>query len=75
MTRRNFQVVLKRGMRQGKWEAEKMEKHAILPTRFQDWGEANISWGEAIDVSIFYNRTHELAQLAQWIQHEGATST
>jgi WD40 repeat protein len=27
-------------------------------------------WGEAVDVSIFYGRTQELATLGQWIVHE-----
>lgn len=27
-------------------------------------------WGEAIDVSIFYGRTHELNRLHQWIVHD-----
>lgn len=27
-------------------------------------------WGEAIDVSIFYGRTHELTKLQQWIEQD-----
>jgi WD40 repeat protein len=92
VTRRNFQVVLKRAMRQraagggqkggeggdagtrGRGDAEDMPiqnsklktffphptPHTPHPTPHQDWGEA-------IDVSIFYNRTVELATLAQWV--------
>jgi WD40 repeat protein len=29
-----------------------------------------IDWGEAIDVSIFYGRTNELAKLQQWIERD-----
>ncbi|PSB26485.1 NB-ARC domain-containing protein [Stenomitos frigidus] len=29
-----------------------------------------LDWGEAIDVSLFYGRTAELATLEQWIQHD-----
>ncbi|XHX79165.1 MAG: NB-ARC domain-containing protein [Stenomitos frigidus ULC029] len=66
VTRRNFQVVLKRVSR----ERGVGSRDAIAPTPdirhlipYQDWGEA-------IDVSIFYNRADELAQLAQWVQHD-----
>jgi NB-ARC domain len=77
VTRRNFQVVLKQAMRQEKWGDEKMrlatslEEHAVLPTRFRDWGEA-------IDVSRLYGRTPELTPLEHWIRHdylEGETAS
>ena len=35
-----------------------------------DWGDAKTSWGDAIDVSIFYDRTQELATLQTWVVHD-----
>ena len=67
VTRRNFQGVLKRIMKRGSGEwgmgsGNTPTPHSPSPTLQCDWGEA-------IDVSIFYDRTPELAQLTQWIQH------
>jgi WD40 repeat protein len=40
-------------------DPERVNKTTILPTR--------CSWGEAIDVSVFFGRTDELAKLEYWI--------
>jgi len=36
-------------------------------SRPQDQGEPNLSWGEAVDVSVFYGRAQELAILRRWV--------
>ncbi len=43
-----------------------------LPPLFSDKGQvkANISWGEAIDVSIFHGRETELSTLQQWVMDD-----
>jgi WD40 repeat protein/predicted transcriptional regulator len=33
-------------------------------------GDTHTDWGEAIDVSVFYGRTDELAKLEYWILHD-----
>ena len=63
VTRRNFQVVLKRAMK-------KSSGDAIASTPYIPHLAVHQDWGEAIDVSIFYNRTCELAQLTHWIQQD-----
>jgi hypothetical protein len=70
VTRRNFQVVLKRVMKKASGERVIGSGNAITPTLHIPELLPHQDWGEAIDVSIFYNRTDELAQLAQWIQHD-----
>ncbi len=63
VTRRNFQVVLKRAMKRGTGAAIAPTPDTLYHIPYQDWGEA-------IDVSIFYNRIDELAQLTQWVQQD-----
>ena len=48
-------------------EARQPASSLVPLQRPQDWGEASISWGEAIDVSAFYGREAELALLKQWV--------
>ncbi|WP_254721813.1 WD40 domain-containing protein [Kovacikia minuta] len=82
VTRRNFQVVLKRAMRQraegGGQKAEaksddsstqnsKLKTQNYLPASHTPYPTPHQDWGTAIDVSIFYNRTVELATLDQWV--------
>lgn len=68
VTRRNFQSVLKRAARVKSREQEVENRKAIEnpKSKIQNCTD----WGEAIDVSIFYNRTHELTQLTEWIQRD-----
>lgn len=63
VTRRNFQVVLKRSLREGSWKSGVRSRENHCPPPQQDWGTA-------IDVSIFYNRTLELATLEQWVEQD-----
>lgn len=77
VTRRNFQVVLKRAVRQ---KAEGREQKAEINSKFKIQNSpptpyslpptSHQDWGEAIDVSIFYNRTVELATLEQWVEQD-----
>ncbi|MBD2214830.1 NACHT domain-containing protein [Nostoc linckia FACHB-104] len=72
VSKKNFQAAIKRQMGlqllsiqkpQGVEETEEVAKisHSqALNHRHQDWGEA-------VDVSVFYGRTEELAVLEQWI--------
>ncbi|MBD1842422.1 NACHT domain-containing protein [Cyanobacteria bacterium FACHB-63] len=39
----------------------------LSPSPNQNWEYSNTSWGDAIDVSIFYDRTQELTKLQQWV--------
>lgn len=73
VTRQNFQIVLKQiDRRQSQTAAEQqrkvvrhyIEKPGSLPF------PSRCDWGEAIDISIFYNRTTELKTLTQWIQQD-----
>lgn len=78
VTRRNFQIVLKRAMKKGcgVWGAGYGEM--ITPTSYSRSADAQgtllpISrqdWGDAIDVSIFYGRTQELTTLQSWITQD-----
>ncbi|NJR61308.1 MAG: AAA family ATPase [Cyanobacteria bacterium CRU_2_1] len=60
VTKKNLQVVLRRQFHQ---------LAAPADTRLEDWSIPvnRHRWGEAIDVSMFYGRTQELATLEQWI--------
>lgn len=73
VTRQNFQIILKQIDRQQSQTAEEQRRKAVrhyiekpgsLPF------PSHCDWGEAIDVSIFYNRTTELKTLTQWIQQD-----
>ncbi|MBD2033766.1 NACHT domain-containing protein [Leptolyngbya sp. FACHB-321] len=68
VTRRNFQTILKRSIQLGKQEQKIGTSEAIQNPEAKI--QNRVDWGEAIDVSIFYNRTNELAQLVQWVQHD-----
>ncbi|WP_431659214.1 WD40 repeat domain-containing protein [Pantanalinema rosaneae] len=61
VTRRNFQTVLERSTPIG--NRQTIQNLVSLAQNRTDWGTA-------IDVSIFYNRTIELATLEQWVQHD-----
>lgn len=68
VTRRNFQVVLKCSARPenrkpGTGSGAAIQRSGSSP-------HTRIDWGEAIDVSVFYNRTTELITLEQWIQRD-----
>ncbi len=45
------------------------QEASVLPTGVAN-AEQRQDWGEAVDVSVFYGRTTELATLEQWIVHE-----
>jgi WD40 repeat protein/transcriptional regulator with XRE-family HTH domain len=53
-------------------DAAATTEHRILPPPITEIPEtvktnSHQDWGEAIDVSIFYNRTAEIAKLQQWV--------
>jgi WD40 repeat protein len=50
----------------GEEESQPTSYPTHLP-RHQDQREANISWGEAVDVSTFHGREEELSILQQWV--------
>jgi len=58
VTKQNFIAVLKRSQLSA--IAKGAASKPSPPARHQDWGEAP-------DVTIFYNRSHELDELEQWI--------
>ncbi|PPS41288.1 hypothetical protein B1A85_17925 [Chroococcidiopsis sp. TS-821] len=59
VTKNNLQAVLRRRLQQS-------ENHnAIAPIR-----KTSQYWGEAIDVSVFYGRSDELALLQQWVTQD-----
>lgn len=58
VTKQNFQAVLKQYVRQ-KQESHATPKAAII-SPLKDWGEA-------VDASILYGRSHELTTLSGWI--------
>lgn len=70
VTRRNFQVVLKRAVKRGSGEWGMGNREMIPPTPYSPLPTPHTDWGEAIDVSIFHNRTEELTQLTQWVEHD-----
>lgn len=71
VTKNNFRSILKQQSRlkPQKPASTEIESPSSSPTSlstplYQDWGEA-------MDVSVFYGRTQELARLNQWIVQEG----
>ena len=75
VTRQNFQIVLKQIDRQQRQKAEDPRRNSAWhytesPTSLLTACPSRCDWGEAIDVSIFYNRTTELKTLTQWIQRD-----
>jgi WD40 repeat protein len=67
VTKQNFQAVLKRYVRQKReLEAAIAAKSAIKTGTLN----ASQDWGEAVDASIFYGRSHELTTLSEWIVSE-----
>jgi len=64
VTKQNFQAVLKRYVRQ-----QRELEAAITTKSAMKAGSLNASqdWGEAVDASIFYGRSHELTTLSEWI--------
>jgi WD40 repeat protein len=65
VTKLNVQGVLKRVIQTKTLQT----KLVTIPSARQ------VDWGEAIDVSIFYGRTEELATLKQWIVGEPSTGS
>ncbi len=65
ITKKNFQSVLRQRAQQlqVKQTPPASNRRAIALSQRQDWGEA-------MDVSVFYGRTGELATLEQWIVQE-----
>lgn len=72
VTRHNFKGVIRQAARKRKGHAERsVEKPEPAPDENKlPILENQVDWGEAIDVSVFYNRSTELATLEQWIRHE-----
>lgn len=63
VTKNNLALVLQRHLTPNTEEPQ-ADIPTVIPTT--SW-EKRQDWGEAIDVSIFYGRTQELAQLQKWI--------
>lgn len=63
VTKKNLYAVLKRYQQQQRGKEKRGRREAPSSTRYQ-------SWGEAIDVSVFYGRTEELTTLKQWLVQE-----
>lgn len=62
VTKLNLQGVLRRSV--GKAQGPSQRASPVAPRR--------VDWGDAIDVSIFYGRTEELATLRRWMVGEAA---
>lgn len=60
VTKHSVQKVLRRAAKQRNRQLEQENGCRLTTTPQQDWGEA-------IDVSVFYGRSHELALLEQWL--------
>ncbi len=60
VTKHSVQKVLRRTAKQRQQQLEQENGCGLATTPQQDWGEA-------IDVSVFYGRSHELALLEQWL--------
>lgn len=60
VTKQNFRGVLKQAARQ----------HSTVVHPSKSTLENRIDWGEAIDASVFYGRTEELATLQHWVTTE-----
>ncbi len=63
VTKHSVQKVLRRAAKQRNQQLEQQSRCNLATISQQDWGEA-------IDVSIFYGRNHELALLEQWLIHD-----
>ncbi len=63
VTKHSFQKILKRAAKQKNQPIEQQSRCDAASISQQDWGEA-------IDVSVFYGRNHELALLEQWLLHD-----
>lgn len=61
VTKSNLQAVLLRYQQQHQAEAGKLDDQSTLP---------RCNWGEAIDVSIFFDRAEELDILRRWINQD-----
>lgn len=72
VTKSNIHAVLKR--HSGSVRASASQQTQEVALLASSSGEATVNkhqnWGEAIDVSVFYGRTEELATLEQWVQKE-----
>ena len=64
VSKHNLQGVLNRAVKD---DLAAIQNLKLKTQHRTDWGDANTSWGEAIDVSIFYGRTQEIATLQHWI--------
>jgi hypothetical protein len=83
VSKTNLRPPLERQWRQRDKEAGGIDNKKIGNTQPVSFSTASISlitptpstpqqdWGEAIDISTFYDRTSELATLEQWILHDG----
>lgn len=60
VTKQSIQKTLRRAAKQGTQQLEQENNCTLAIAPQQDWGEA-------IDVSIFYGRSYELALLEQWL--------
>lgn len=66
VTKQNLQAALKLYIRNNQ------EPLATVPSNSQTKVlNPSQDWGEAVDASIFYGRSHELTTLSQWIVQEG----
>jgi WD40 repeat protein len=63
VTKHSVQKVLRRVAKQRNQQLEQENGCGLASTAQQDWGEA-------IDVSVFYGRNHELTLLEQWLLHD-----
>ncbi|MBW4442543.1 MAG: NACHT domain-containing protein [Plectolyngbya sp. WJT66-NPBG17] len=69
ITKYNVKGIVQRGLRKPLRRSQSKSQRAIdfLPPLNQNWECSNTSWGDAIDVSTFYDRAQELTKLQQWI--------
>jgi len=64
VTKQNLTGIVNRAV----WQEKTVNHTSKFKTQNRtNWGETNTSWGEAIDVSIFYGRTQEITTLQHWI--------
>jgi WD40 repeat protein len=70
LSKRNFRTVLERHFRQQSCEPVETETSLLATEELSKRSASQRDWGEAIDVSVFYGRTEELATLEQWIAED-----
>lgn len=68
VTKHNVKAIVQRGTQTTLRRSQSRSKQSTDLSAFhQNWRDVKTSWGEAIDVSIFYDRAEELTKLQCWL--------